>query len=322
MLARMAVSSPQTKAPAPCLDGDVEVDQAAQDVVAQQPGLAALGDGVLQPLDGQGVLGAAVDVALARPDGVGGDEHALDHPEGVSLQDGPVHEGPGVAFVGVADEVLLHGRGVEGHAPLLPRGETGAAPSPQPRLGHQVAHLLAGHGGERPGRGGEAAGGQGGVKGGRIDQTAVLEHHAGLLAEEGGIEHQGHVLVAGGVAVAAVEEAVAEVALLEDQFEELLHVARREVAVGEAQTGIGGHVDEYLPLAVAHAADLHQSHRQGALLQVGLDLLDEAQGPVGPAAGAGAHEEDDALRRRGARAPAARRGRRGSPCRRGRGARR
>ena len=116
------------------LDGDVEVGEAAQDVGPKEPGRAALGDGVLQALDGQRVLGPAVDVALGGPDGVRGDEHALDDPEGVALQDGAVHEGARVALVGVADEVLLGGRGVQGDLPLLPGGEARAAPSAKPGL--------------------------------------------------------------------------------------------------------------------------------------------------------------------------------------------
>ena len=266
MLARMAVSSPQTKAPGALLDDDVEVGEAAEDVGPEQSGRPALGDGVLQALDGQRVLGPAVDVALGRPDGVGGDEHALDHSEGVALQDGAVHEGPGVALVGVADEVLLGGRGAEGDLPLLPGGEAGATPSAQPRLDHQVAHLFAGHGGERPGRGGEAAGGQGRVEGGGVDQAAVVQHHSGLPAEEGRVGDQGHVLEAGCLAVAAVEEAVAQLALLEDGLEELLDVVGAQVAVREAEAVAVLQVDEDLALAVAHAADLdHASPAASAL---------------------------------------------------------
>ena len=84
----------------------------------------------------------------------------------------------------------------EGDLPLLPGGEARAAAAAQPGGDHRVADLLAGHGGERPGRGGEAAGGQRRVQGGRIDQAAVVEHHPGLPGEERGVGDQGHVLEA------------------------------------------------------------------------------------------------------------------------------
>ena len=45
-----------------------------EDVFAQQAHLPGLADGHLEPLDGDGVLGPDVDVALLRPDGVAGGE--------------------------------------------------------------------------------------------------------------------------------------------------------------------------------------------------------------------------------------------------------
>jgi hypothetical protein len=139
------------------LDDDVEIGHAAQDVGPQQACLPALADGVLQTPDGQGIFRAAVDVAFGGADGVGRDQHPLDHPEGVALQHRPIHKGARVALVRVADEVLLGGRHFEGDLPLLPRGEARSTPAAKPGLDHEVAHLAWGHGGERAGRGGEAS---------------------------------------------------------------------------------------------------------------------------------------------------------------------
>ena len=61
---------------------------------------------VLQPADGQRVLAADVDVALVGADRVGGDGHALEHAVRIALEDAAVHEGAGVALVGVADDEL------------------------------------------------------------------------------------------------------------------------------------------------------------------------------------------------------------------------
>ena len=59
-----AVSSPQTKAPAPIRISMRKLNARAADVAAQQAEPLRLPDGDLQPLDGQRVLGAHVDVAL------------------------------------------------------------------------------------------------------------------------------------------------------------------------------------------------------------------------------------------------------------------
>ena len=107
MLWIRAVSSPHTNAPAPILMMTCRLKSAAQDVVAQQAVGLGLGDGRLQPLDGQRILGADVDVGLRGADAVGGDGHAFDQPVRIALDDGPVHERPGIAFVGVADQVFL-----------------------------------------------------------------------------------------------------------------------------------------------------------------------------------------------------------------------
>ena len=54
--------------------------------VAQQAVLAGLAEGVVEALDGQRILGADVDVALVRADGVGADDHALDDAVRVALE--------------------------------------------------------------------------------------------------------------------------------------------------------------------------------------------------------------------------------------------
>ena len=64
-----AVSSPQTNAPAPEPDFQVEIEARAQDILAQQAPLAALVDRPLDPLDGHRVFGADVEEALMGPDG-------------------------------------------------------------------------------------------------------------------------------------------------------------------------------------------------------------------------------------------------------------
>ena len=129
-----AVSSPQTKAPAPRDERDVEGEAGAQDVLAQQPELARLAQGDDQVLDGQRVLVADVDDALGGAGGEGADEHALDDAVRVALEDAAVHVGAGVALVGVADQELAAAVGLVGQQlPLQAGGEAGAAAAAQPR---------------------------------------------------------------------------------------------------------------------------------------------------------------------------------------------
>ena len=138
-----AVSSPQTKAPAPFLDLDVEIEPRAQDVLAQQAALARPAPmRHPQPLQRQRILGAAVDVAQAGPDGVAGDQHALQQRMGIALQQRAVHERAGIALVGVADQVLRLPGGLAAELPLPPGGKTGAAAAPQARPLDLVDDLL------------------------------------------------------------------------------------------------------------------------------------------------------------------------------------
>ena len=60
---------------------------------------------VFDPLDRQRIFRADVEEPAVGADGVAGDEHPLDHVEGVRLQHAAVHERAGIALVGVADEI-------------------------------------------------------------------------------------------------------------------------------------------------------------------------------------------------------------------------
>ena len=99
-------------------DADVQVEgeAGAEDVLAEVAvGVRRL-DRAPQGGDGVGVLGADVDVALARADGVGRDGHALDERERVALDEHPVGEGAGVALVEVAGDELQVGRRSRGRS--------------------------------------------------------------------------------------------------------------------------------------------------------------------------------------------------------------
>ena len=62
-----AVSSPQTKAPAPSWISRSKSEAGAENILAQQAVFPRLPDGGLSRLHGDGVLGPDVDVALVAP---------------------------------------------------------------------------------------------------------------------------------------------------------------------------------------------------------------------------------------------------------------
>ena len=142
MLWISAVSSPHTNAPAPILITISRLKSVPRMLWPSKPIGLGLGQGRLQPLDGQRVLGPDVDVGLGRADGVGGEHHAFDQPVRVAFDHGPVHERAGVALVGVADQVLLVALGLAGELPLLAGGKAAAAPAAQAAGFDHVADLL------------------------------------------------------------------------------------------------------------------------------------------------------------------------------------
>ncbi len=104
----------------------VEIETAAEDVVAQIAGGARLGERFLETL--VELVDLAVNVVVAAPgaDGEGGDDHALDDGVRVEPHEVAILESPGLAFVGVADDVLFR-RALGHEAPLQAGWKTGAA---------------------------------------------------------------------------------------------------------------------------------------------------------------------------------------------------
>ena len=113
------------------LDRDVEREVAAEDVLAEQAELAHGRERGAQTPDGQRVLGPDVDVAVGGADGVGGDQHPLEDGVRIALDERAVHEGAGIALVGVADEVALVALRLPADGPFLPGREARAAASAQ-----------------------------------------------------------------------------------------------------------------------------------------------------------------------------------------------
>ncbi len=102
----------------------------------------------------------------------------------VSFQNAPVHEGSGIPFVGIADDVFHISGSAPGETPFPSRGETRAPAAPQPRLFHFLDHLLRGHGEENLAQGRIASAGNVIADLRRIDPSVVAENPAHLALIE------------------------------------------------------------------------------------------------------------------------------------------
>ncbi len=117
----------------------------AEDVVAEKAGFFELLDGKTQTANRDRVLRADVEIAVLRADRVAGDRHAFDDGEGIAFKDRAVHERARVAFVTVADHVLLFAVLIECELPLAAGGESAAAAASEAGGEHFVDDFLLCH---------------------------------------------------------------------------------------------------------------------------------------------------------------------------------
>jgi hypothetical protein len=105
----------------------IEGEIGAQDILAHEAHGLGLLDGYLEPLDGQGIFGADVDIALVGAHGPSGDHHGFENGMGIAFYGGAVHIGAGIALVGIADDVFHIAFHLGCGLPLETCGEAGAA---------------------------------------------------------------------------------------------------------------------------------------------------------------------------------------------------
>ena len=173
------------------VDLEIEVKAGSQDVLSQQAVFLGLVDGDVQAVDGQRILGPAVDVPLVGADGLGGDDHAFQNGVGIGLQDAAVHEGAGIAFVGVAQDIFDVARRGGGELPFHSRGETGAAAAAQTRIEDLLDDLLRRHLRQGLGHAGVTVPGDVLIDLLGIDEAPVAQHPQILQGEEGDLLHRG-----------------------------------------------------------------------------------------------------------------------------------
>ena len=268
----------------------VEVEAGFEDVLPQQAVFLCLTDGCLQAFDGDGVFRPHVDIALMGAHGVARDGHSLQNGMGIALQYGAVHEGAGVALVGVAADVFdaVGTDRVVGELPLHAGGEARAAPAPEAGGLHRVDDLLGRDAlGEDPAQGGIAVRADVLVNILRVDDAAVAQGDTLLVLVEAGLGQRG----GGALALAAaVEQALDDAALDDVLGDDLLHVLHAYVGV-TSTLGIDG--DDGAQRAQAETAGAYHLglpvHALGG--QLFFKFRNDLGALGGGAAGAGAHQD-------------------------------
>ncbi len=246
---------------------DVEVEAAAEDVLAKQTVLAGLVDSDLKTLDSQRVLGTDVDQTLAGADSVAADGHSLDDAVGVALKDRTVHKCTRVALVGVADDVLLVSLVLGAELPFQTGGEAGTATAAQTRSLNLGYDLLGGHLGEALAQSLVTATADALLDVLGIYETAVAQGDTNLFLVEVHMLRVAHVLLVLGVGV----EQLGHLAALDDV---LLDDAACILGLHLGVESVVGHnLDDGAALAETEAAGLDNLHVVGQTL-LGKDILE------------------------------------------------
>ncbi len=119
-----------------------DLDLKPASVVVEHSGARRERDRLSHRAKGRGIFVPTVEVAPLGPDGARADQHAFDQAKGIPLHDHAIAVGAGIALIRVRDHILPVGRLLLGRLPLLPDGESGAAPPAKPRALHLVDDVL------------------------------------------------------------------------------------------------------------------------------------------------------------------------------------
>ena len=247
---------------------------------AQQAACPGLVDGQSQALHRQGIFMAHIDEALVGADGVAADDHAFQDGVGVALHHRPVHEGPGVAFVAVADEIFHLAGHLAAEAPLAPGGEAAAAPAPQAGALHRVDDGLRAHFAEDLLDGPVASRRQVIVQAGGIDEVHLAQDQGLLSLVKGNLGLLG---LDGAVVRVLVAQAVQDLALDQGLLDDFRDVLGLHLLVGDL-LGPEHHLDGLGAQALAAAFLQDDLRFQPALLELLLEGGGHLFAPHGQAA--------------------------------------
>ncbi len=182
--ASIAVSSPQTNAPAPSLIDNSREKSLAQHALAQQSSLPAALERFVDPRDRQRILGPDIEEPFVGADRLGGDAHPFDNAVGERFEQHAVHECAGIALVAVADDVLFLALGGADSGPFQPGRKARPAPAAEPALLDRRNHLLGRERFQTAAEGREPVVPQVLVQIGRIELAAVFGGQVHLRPEK------------------------------------------------------------------------------------------------------------------------------------------
>ena len=123
----------------------VKIKARIKDVFAEQTVFLCLVNSYLQTLNGNGIFGADINIALACTRCIAADCHCLNDAVRVALKNGAVHKCAGVALVGVADNIFLVSVICCGEAPFKTCGESAAASAAKTRILNNLNNLGGSH---------------------------------------------------------------------------------------------------------------------------------------------------------------------------------
>ena len=164
----------------------VKIEAGAENIFAEQTVFTRLVDGNLQTLNRDRILCTDINTTLGSADRVAGDRHGFDQGVRVAFEDGTVHESTGVAFVGVAANILLISLVACREFPLQAGREARTASAAETGIQNGLDDLLGGHFGQHLAQSGVAVTGNVVVDFFGVDNAAVAQRHALLLCIESG----------------------------------------------------------------------------------------------------------------------------------------
>ena len=163
---------------------DAKIGRRIEDTRAEQAELFRLLESDFQPMDRQRIFATHIDIALSGANSISGDGHAFENPMRIAFEDAAVHEGAGVAFVGVAHDELAVAGHLGDEAPLDSCRIAGAASPAQAAARDGVHDLGRRHVADSMVEGSIPAGRNVRFDTLRLDDAGVLQYDCLLFGKE------------------------------------------------------------------------------------------------------------------------------------------